>query len=165
MTQSCCGIVLAASGRWRCYPAELLRSQSQCLPAPHKGGWAGPKSGSPPSFLLQARPSQDKGWSSQQVFPSGFYYKEGSRASQPPPPAPPRGPQPVQALTRPAPGGHFRQKRKGDDLGAWGHLCQVRPSLEQSFPVLRWEPRGPPPRASALAAAIHSWRVISFFNI
>lgn len=34
-------------------------------------------------------PSQDKGLSPQQVFPSGFYYKEGSRASQPPPPAQP----------------------------------------------------------------------------
>lgn len=52
--------------------------------------------------------------------------------------------------------------RMGDFLRvARGVSARSAPPLEQSFPVLHWEPLGPLPRLSAQVAAIHSWREIS----
>lgn len=103
-------------------------------------------------------PSQDKGWSPQQVSPSGFYYKEGSRASQPPLPA--QSPR-LQArhcagwvCCWGARGAWFRvsqrvtcdRNRMGDFLRvARGFSARSACSLEQSFPVLRLgAPLSPP---------------------
>lgn len=91
------------------------------------------------STAFPPRPPQDKGWSPQQVFPSGFYYKEGSVQSIP-------VAIPAQALQWRglwAAGGHWRreQRRRGFLRGAGP--CQSCPASEQSSPVWRRSPSVP----------------------
>lgn len=135
-------------------PVEPEPSQIHSVLAhtlPHLGAGQGPKRGHLPYFLPQAQPSsalasQDKAWSPQHVFPSGFYYKEDSRASQPPPLAQQAPPVPALAGSAQAPGQpdtDSNGNRKGDVLRAPG--VSVRPvhPWHHYFQCCAGSPRGP----------------------